>query len=440
MGQEKPIHKVARQGGITYGVTVFLFLVRFVKSAVISRILGPERRGIFGILNLIPELLSSLGSLSFGPATIYYVGRERYDGRKAMGGNLLFLAVLGVILAALGFVLFQIDVLFKEDVAVIRKYMLLTLIVIPVMLAKFLGSDFLLARDRVGALNVVRTVFSVLPLALFLLFWAFLENPLSAAVLSWCLSSVVVGFLPFWQLRSSEVYPPAWPGPFLRRGLAFGLAGHFANFFQMIMLRSDFLFISAMLGTKKLGYYAITTNVAELLLMLPESLAIPFIPTLLQMEKKDSDSLVPPIFRFLFTSMALCGVITILFGKFFIRLIFGEDFLPAYEPLVYLQPGIVAVGLYMILKIDLFNHKQPGIVSILTGVGAGLNLALNYHFIHWFGIKGAAITSSISYIVVTILLYVVYYKRSGNGPYKMLVLTRSDIRMIVHAARKRFDS
>ena len=112
-----------------------------------------------------------------------------------------------------------------------------------------------------------------------------------------------------------------------------------------------------------------------------------------------SEKLTPVIARFIFALMGLSCIVVLLIGKFFIELVFGVDFLPAYPSLILLLPGMIALGLYGIIKIDLFGRKMPGTVSLLTGIAVAVNLALNYFTIPRWGIRGAAISSSFSYLL-----------------------------------------
>lgn len=430
MDRNKHLDKLASQGGLTLATSLCIFLLRFGKSAIISRLLGPTYKGVFSLLTLIPALMIAFGNLGFGPAVVYYVAKQKYDLKKVMGGTIVFSVLMGLVLLLVGIMVLQLDFVYKGNAQLVRNYSVLILISIPILLLHRLGLTFLMAKAIITSLNIIRVLESVFPLIFFIALWLLMDNALDAAVWSWFIGIMIIVALPFILIRHKGTYPPKFGTEFLKKGLSYGIAGHFANFFQMVLLRIDFLFISGMLGAKELGYYAIATSIAEMLLVVPESVGVPLAPMLFGMDKKESEKFTPVIARFIFALMGLSCIVVLLIGKFFIELVFGVDFLPAYPSLILLLPGMIALGLYGIIKIDLFGRKMPGTVSLLTGIAVAVNLALNYFTIPRWGIRGAAISSSFSYLLCLVLLLFVYFRHSGNNLVKTLLLTKSDTRKI----------
>ena len=69
--------RLADQSIITFATSISIIIIRLIKNAVISRILGPAHKGIFSLLTLIPDFLASFGDLGFGPAIIYYISKKK---------------------------------------------------------------------------------------------------------------------------------------------------------------------------------------------------------------------------------------------------------------------------------------------------------------------------------------------------------------------------
>ncbi len=65
---------------------------------------------------------------------------------------------------------------------------------------------------------------------------------------------------------------------------------------QQVLLRSDFLFIGALLGSTALGHYAMASAAAELLLIVPEAVTTPLMKRLLQQDS-DMQRLTPLALR-----------------------------------------------------------------------------------------------------------------------------------------------
>ena len=89
-------------------------------------------------------------------------------------------------------------------------------------------------------------------------------------------------------------------------------------------------------------------------------------------------------------------------GEWLIVTLFGAAYQPAYPALLALLPGLLGLCYASILRLDLLGKNRPGTISLLMGLGALLNLALNLLLIPAYGIVGAAAASSIAYLAVTV--------------------------------------
>jgi O-antigen/teichoic acid export membrane protein len=94
-------------------------------------------------------------------------------------------------------------------------------------------------------------------------------------------------------------------------------------------------------------------------------------------------------------------------GKTLILTIFGEVFLPAYLPLIILLIGYTIYSTFM--SIGAF-YSSVGHVKLsykISFVSAILNIVLNIAFIPKYGIIGAAIATSTSLVVLTLVHFVI---------------------------------
>ncbi|MFO7597572.1 MAG: polysaccharide biosynthesis C-terminal domain-containing protein [Desulfocurvibacter africanus] len=412
-------------------------LIRLLKMVAFANILGPEARGVLSLVNLIPELIVTIGNMGFGQGVLYYVAKEKYPVRRAMGGTLLFLLIAGAFLAAAGYGVLHIDMLLKGQSGVIRQYGWAIVLAIPVFLAYKVGELFLTSLAQIRTINKTKLVESFLPLALFLLLIPVMGSPLDAAVWSWFVSLGLVCALIYFFLAKQGTFPPQRDWNFFRLGVRYGMASYFTQFFMLALNRMDYLFISAMLGAEDLGVYAISTSMAEILYILPASFAIPFIPILFGMDKEDAEHFTPMVIKLGLIIMSMAALCVYLLGRPVLQTFFSPGYLPAYEPLVLLLPGVISFSLFPFLRYDVFRRNRPGLVSGLTGMALLVNLALNYFWIPRYGISGAAMSSSISYTLSTCILLLIYCRLSGKRVHQVLFLSRSEAATILRYVRKR---
>lgn len=417
--QKKPHHKYQKlinQSALTLLVYVLRFILRFVKTAIISRLIGPTGRGVLSLIMLIPTLLVALGSLGFGQAVVFYVAKRGYNIQKVMGTTLVFLFFCSLLLLAAGWGVLHVPFITGAPDLQIDSYQHLILAAIPLLLMSRIGLQFLVAKGHVKAFNGIGIADSLIPLIIFAVLYALGRQPLLAAVLSWVLGLLIVSLMPYIWASKDGAYPPQFDRSFLYKGLRYGASSHLANVFQIALLRIDFLFVSYMLGPTELGYYAVATAIAELLIVLPESIAIPLIPLLFGASREESNQLTPLVAKATVLLLGAGSIVVAIVGKPVIGQIFGIPFLPSYIPLLWLLPGIIFLGGFLVLRVDMFSRKMPGMVSIFAASALVINLILTPIFIHISGgIEGAAISSSLSYLALLFLTFWFYSKQSSNN-------------------------
>ena len=128
-----------------------------------------------------------------------------------------------------------------------------------------------------------------------------------------------------------------------------------------------------------------------------------------------------------------------LIGKPVIVLLYGEEFSPAYLPLLYLLPGMVCWGLQQILA-SYFNALSEFRVGTLGAwivaiVGIGLQITVT----PILGVTGAAAALSLGYATALSVYIVLFCRHSGFG-FLTLLPSSTEIRSYLTIVRGRVNS
>jgi O-antigen/teichoic acid export membrane protein len=258
------------------------------------------------------------------------------------------------------------------------------------------------------------------------LFWMWKESALEAALISWLAGISLVVLAGWVWLKRDQPLKLQWDRASQNELLRYSARSHPDLLFQQVILRSDYLFIGALLGSTALGHYAMASAAAELLLIVPEAVTTPLMKRLLQQEE-GLDKVTPLALRLTATVMLGACLTMAVIGEWLIVTLFGAAYQPAYPALLALLPGLLGLCYASILRLDLLGKNRPGTISLLMGLGALLNLALNLVMIPAYGIVGAAAASSIAYLAVTIALLVMYCRLSGVPVWQTLIILPSDV-------------
>ena len=415
----------------TLAVTAILFILRMVKNIVFTRLLGPSGRGIYGLLTTIPGLIISFGNLGFGLGSVYLLSKKKYALHKVLGNAFLYLLLQGAILALFGVVLLSFKGIVKADYYIIEKFSFLVLAAIPFLLAQHTGGTLLLGIKDIHFYNILQILFSAFPMLLMVLLWLITKDALFSAMVAWTVTIALVAVISFIQLYKKAGKRVGISISYIKEAFSFGLRGNISMFANEVVRRIDILFIAYFLGATQVGYYAVSVSVAEILLALPDAIALPFLPIRMGMDSSEAASFSPFVIKYVLLIMVFVCGITALAGKAIIFILYGKNFFPALVPMLCLLPGILALSLYQFLKADIYSMNRPGFISIVSLITMISNLVLNYLMIPLYGINGAAISSSISYVVSTLILFAFFLRKTGLSWDAVLLVKKKDVHFIM---------
>lgn len=411
---------------MSIGTRLAMIAMRLVRNILLARLLGPADRGLFALLNTLPDLIAAVTSGGLNTAVGYQAAKQR-----PMGILITQVLVYGSLLAGLlTLACVLLLTAFGAEINLVTQLGLWIWLLIPVVPISVLRSSLLTlhnADGRVNTYNLLRLLESAMPLFLLLaLYFIWPEEIFNAALFSWVGGLLAVTACGWFVLKRNHNFKLRWQPKDQKEILKYSARSHPDILFQQVLLRADYLIIGALLPASALGHYAMASAAAELLLIVPEAVTTPLMKRLLQQDEK-TEKLTPFALRVTATVMLFACLSMALIGEWLIVTLFGIEYAPAYPALVALLPGLFALCYASILRLDLLGKDRPGTLSIIFGFGAALNLILNFILIPIFDITGAAIASSVAYIVITVIMLTIYCNITRVPFYKTLLITPKDI-------------
>ena len=117
-----------------------------------------------------------------------------------------------------------------------------------------------------------------------------------------------------------------------------------------------------------------------------------------------------------------------LISPWLIQFLFGNEFNGSVIPFLYMIPGVVLFALSKILANDFVGRGRPEINSFIAFFVAILNIILNILLIPSFGIKGAAITTSICYGLDAFIKVIYFSLHNKISFFKFVLVRQSDFK------------
>ncbi|HEY5319841.1 MAG TPA: polysaccharide biosynthesis C-terminal domain-containing protein, partial [Galbitalea sp.] len=302
-----------------------------------------------------------------------------------LAGGVLVAAVLGLVAAAVGF-----HSSFLVYAAVASPFLLLTV----------LQQDFYRALGEVRRMSILYLTLSVAGLVAFGSVAIVRPGNIHLALAAWAgsVAAVALGTIVFqarvvgFELAGTRRRVPR----ILVRGLPFSLANGIAQ----LNYRVDVYVVAVLLPLAQVGRYSVAIAMGEALWQLSRAVATGAYAPLIKSSTADSAALTVRIFRHTLVLLLLGAGGGLVLARFSSGLLFGKAFASVWIPLAVLLPGVVARGAAEVLQPFLMVRLERSREWLVAStVGMVLNLALALAFTPFLGITGAALSTTISYVV-----------------------------------------
>lgn len=387
-----------------FATRLLLVAVGLLTSVVISRILGPEGRGMYAVAFTFTALGIQFGCLGLSSSIIYFASRDPSTVPKLLGNTLMVCFGLGGIGVLLAWIIFFY---FPHLSPVHGPLLVIALLGIPFGLAYLLFQSVFLGIQQVGVYNKITLGNRLLMLAMIGLL-IYLHVVVVETVFAVSVVATVLGFgWTYYRLRNDVKAPPQLSVSLFKKTFDYGLRAYLSGFFAFLVLRVDLLMVKHMLGISQTGYYSVAGTMADILYLFPAAVASILYPKLSAMSSdKEKVKITKRIAALTISIMTASAIVAIMLAAPLLRVIFGEKFMPALPAFHVLAIAIIFFGVNNIFSIGLASMNFPWFAVYIWLIAAILNIGLNLFLIPWKGILGASIASLISYFFLMVVHYV----------------------------------
>lgn len=410
---------------ITTLLTRFIFLFGgFIASVLLARLLGPEGKGIVTAIFVVPLLIVSFADMGIHQATAYYVGKGYYKLSEMISS----IAFLWLITSILGVIIVFIYFLFGSSDKYSWTILTVALTAIPIKLVEQYAKGVMLGKNQIGTINVSQLLRVLVNIAaILLLVWLLDLGVFGAALVQLVIGLTVAVYYLFHICKYNRIrFKPVFPIPKLLflKGFSFAAVLFIIN----LNYRIDIMILDYMVPPEDIGIYSIGTNVAELLWQLPAAVGmVLFAKSANTRISADAVERSTALLRLVLPIMIITSFLIAIVAPFLIQIVYGAEFVEAGNVLRLLLPGVVAITVSKVLHPDLAGRGHPLYALRVFVLSLIINVVLNFILIPGYGINGAALASTISYMVAGIGYGFIYARKEKISPKKVFILNKDDV-------------
>ena len=412
---------------LTLAAKALALLLAAATSVVLARGLGPEARGDYALITLVPLIAVTVANGGIGLAAIHRVGRTPQAAATAATNAIVFSLAASVATAG---ILAALAAPLRTLYPAAYSYLPLIVIAVPQALSYLLLQALLQATRAFVASAALVVVSYALQLAA--LSWLVLGAHLGlpGAVAAWFVAHLTVAIataVVTWRTLGLAPFDPAA----LRADVTFGAVSWAGNIALLATTRASLLVAGAMLDAAQVGVLAMAIVLAELIWNVPEAAAFSLAPFVARFGEGRSELITPMVTRVVLALSAVAAVLVALVADWLVVALFGAEYADAAGVLRVLLPGIIGLAMAKVLAADLLGRGRPELTLRALLAAAAVAVLTSATLVPIAGPLGAAAASTIAYLVAGAALLATYVRVAGIAVGELLVPRMSDVSLLV---------
>ncbi len=411
-------------------VTRLLMLLGTVgASVIVGRWLGPEGLGSLAVLNTTIVLALSIGSLGLTSANTYFIAKNRQTLAPVWANAIVFALFGGTLVAVAVLTLAKLEPALFGSVT--SDLILIAALSIPFQFLLALGLNVLLAMDRIRQLNFMDALAPALALFNAIVVLLILHSNLKVLVSFNTAATVVLSAGMLWVIarviaRQKERIPFRPNSRLFKAAITYGLRFSIPLMAAILIFRVDLLIVNHFRGAAEAGVYAVASQVANLLTMLPGVIATLLFPRVAFAQDPRGEFAIQVTRHVSFLMLIMCiGAVA---GSFLLPLVYGSRFADATIQLLILLPGVCLIGIESVLVQHFTGTGLPLAIPVFWLITLATSVGLNLALVPVFGARGAAITSTLSYSLIFLFIAIYFCLKTGRRPTEIFLLRSREFR------------
>ena len=395
-------------------------LAGFAIIVINAHFIGAVGVGTISLILLGITFINLVSNFIGGPAIVYLL--PRFDAFRLIVPSYLWAFLCTSSGAVLLSVSGLIPVLYVFDVFWLSLFVTITAVNLTILLAK----------ERFVIYNLLSTLQIIITLVV-LLYLVFITGNHSVtaylyAFYSGIILSFVVSFLAIRKLihfSDIEELPHV-----VITILKYSPFMQFGSFFQMLNYRLSYYIVERFIGPGLLGVFSVGTQVSESVWIIGRGAATVHYARLSNTNDMNyAKNLTLALMKGVAVITLILLFVMVLLPPSVYLFLFGAGFSEARIVVLILAPGMLFTAVTMIISHYFSGVGIPKYSMYGSAVGLVMTLSVGFILIPLLGIRGAALTTSLSYLVCMCYLLFIFIRKTGIG-FNDFKFRESDYRLM----------
>ena len=387
---------------VTFSGQIASLILGTLSTALLSRGLGAEQRGIYALAIWMPATLSAFTPFGQVQVNSLFAGLHRDKRSQLLLQSLVIALILGLVGILVTFAFFWLPIPRGKFVLLTPDLIILSALLLPVMTLEPMLTELTRGSQLIKKTALISSLGYLLYVILIGIFVYWFQWGVRAAVCSLIAIRLVRIIAYLVAIRS--VVPFRWlplDKTFLKECLRYGaIFTGSSGAMYLINQVAPCVLSYAQVSARVIGLYSVALLLGGQMALIPDSIASAFLPRL---SNNPSTILqeTPRVFRCgaLLCGGAMVGMACVCWPT--IYLLMGREFLGSVPWVLAMLPGLTAFGAVRVLGAYLWVIRKPKYGLIYNWVVLVILIILSWAFLPIWGPLGVAIAASLSYFVLS---------------------------------------
>ena len=417
--------KLTSTAALLFGANALQYVIIGVTGVMLARGLGPDGRGVYGLINETALVVAAFPGAALELAGIYLIGKRRFSLQTVFANTLTW----SLVLAAICVLLIPVTLLSGVTVFGMSSIEISVALLGASMITVGDGSrEYLLPLNRPVAYTGLTLIPPIIRFGGIVLIVLTVGLTVDLAAVVWLISLAALLVFTIMTMRRHVSFRPRVNWKAMRAQVSFGSRSHFGWILQALNHRLGVFMIAAMVGTGGVGHYLVGVNLAELTWWIPLALGTVLFPKASTMDSESNFEMSAMACRRTLVVTLAAGIALLLVAPTAIPLVYGGNFVPSVTIFLILLPSGLFYTVHKVLGSSLSAHGMPQATLYAGLVSLPLTVGLNLFMIPRWGIEGAAIASDIAYAVNAAVILMLFVRVSKLPLPQILLFNGSDFR------------
>ena len=404
--------KILKRESLLYSIGhVLARLVSFLLLPLFTNLLSPYDYGIIALIYAFIGFFTVVLHLGLDTSLLrHYKPANNHDRIKFVTNAYIPILILNIIFLGFGIVIYKIFSIYILG----NQNPIMWMMVVGILFADVLWAIpmIILRADNRPICFISYNLLNVISNIIFIYFFVICYQwEVFGVILSNFLSSTLL-LLSTLHIVWSRISLSQINLTIFKQLFSFGSPFIFAGIFSMIIELSDRYIIRFLLDFDSLGIYNAGYKLGMLMLLVIMGFNMAWQPFFLDQKNKDNKNLIISIADTMFVifSIIACGLILFVDPISKIQIlnfqIIGVQFQESTNIVHWICIGYLLHGAYLLQLPGPYLTNNTFSIAIIRGVGAIINIILNFLLIPQLGIEGAAVATCLSFLIMAILIFI----------------------------------